>query len=180
MGRIDPTTSADVTVRTIRPDEGERLKTLRLEAITSCPTAFGADVEITLAKDWNERAAASDGTKGEAIFVAEHDDRLVGMTGVYRHTTAKTRHACGIWGVFVQPAFRGRGVGEALIDAAVDWAAQQDGVTIIRLMVTVGNEAALACYRRCGFEITGKESATIRVDGVEYDEYLLCRRLKAP
>jgi RimJ/RimL family protein N-acetyltransferase len=183
MGTID-TSAGEVNIRLLRADEGDALRELRLEAIRTCPTAFGSDVGMTLATNWHERATMCDGSKDQAIFIAElggdGGGAFGGMTGVYRQTSEKTRHACGIWGVYVRPQLRGRRVGEALLQAAVDWAAKHDGVTIVRLMVTVGNDAALACYRRRGFEITGKEIATIKVDGVEHDEYLMSRRLKAP
>lgn len=170
--------STEITIRLIRADEGEALRDLRLEAVRSCPIAFTDDEAETLAMDWNERAAACAGAASQAMFLAEQDGMPVGMTGVYRHDGAKTRHGCGIWGVYVKPEFRGRRIAEKLVQAAVDWAARQDGVTIVRLMVTVGNDAAVACYRRCGFEISGTEIAATRVDGLENDEYLMYRRLK--
>ena len=170
--------SDDVTIRSIRPGETKLLLDLRLEAVRACPTAFTHDEAETLATDWDERAAeCADGVK-QALFFAEHAGKAIGMTGVYRQKDAKTRHGCGIWGVYVKPEFRGRRIAEKLVLAAVDWAAKCDGVTIVRLMVTVGNDAAVACYRRCGFEITGTELAATRVNGIENDEYLMARRLK--
>jgi len=165
-------------IRLIRADEGDLLRDLRLEAVQRCPTAFTHDEAETLATDWEARAAECAAGVTQAMFFAENAGKAIGMTGIYRQKDAKTRHACGIWGVYVKPEFRGRRIAERLVLAAVEWAQKLDGVTIVRLMVTVGNDAAVACYRRCGFEITGTELAATRVDGIENDEYLMARRLK--
>ena len=168
-----------VVIRSVRADEGAALRELRMEAVRNCPHAFTDDPDETAAMDWEKRARDCADGATEAMFVAEVDGVLVGMTGAYRHAQAKTRHGCGIWTVYVKPEFRGQRIAEKLVLAAVDWAEKLDGVTIVRLMVTVGNDVALACYRRCGFEITGTELAATRVNGIENDEYLMARRLKA-
>jgi ribosomal protein S18 acetylase RimI-like enzyme len=165
-------------IRSIRADEGAALRELRLEAVTKCPIAFTDNPAETMAMDWEKRARDCAAGATEAMFVAEVDGQLVGMTGAYRHPQAKTQHGCGIWTVYVKPEFRGRRIAEKLVLAAVDWAQKLDGVTIVRLMVTVGNDSAVACYRRCGFQISGTELAATRVDGIENDEYLMARRLK--
>jgi len=166
-----------VEIRLVRPGDGATLKALRLEAITTCTTAFASTVDETHAKDWDERAAMCDGTGDQAIFVADHAGQLVGMTGVWRATRPKQMHACSIWGVYVAPAFRRKRVGEALVRAATEWAEGLPGVSVVRLMVVVDNDDAVRCYERCGYTLSGKEIASIDVEGREYDEYLMFRRL---
>ena len=55
--------------------------------------------------------------------------------------------------VAVLPAFRGRGVGTALIEAAAE-RARSEGASRLVLDVEAENSGALALYRRLGFEIT--------------------------
>ncbi len=58
--------------------------------------------------------------------------------------------------LWVDPRFRGRGLGSALIDAVVDWARER-GLSQILLWVTDGNQHAETLYLRNGFVRTGGE-----------------------
>ena len=69
-------------VRQIRADEGPRLRALRLRALADSPWAFGS----TLAREeaftdnvWQERAALSAAGEDRVTFIAEDDDRWIGM-----------------------------------------------------------------------------------------------------
>jgi RimJ/RimL family protein N-acetyltransferase len=168
-----------ITIRTVRPDDAEALRELRLEALRTCPTAFSADPAEAGARPmewWHERVRRSAGDGVEAIFVAARGDRLVGMAGIWTTAAPKQAHRADVWGVSVRPAARGRGVGARLVDAAIDWARGR-GLLLVTLAVTVGNDAARRCYERAGFTVYGVQPMVIRVDGVFYDELLMAKRL---
>ena len=57
-------------------------------------------------------------------------------------------------GLFVEGAYRRRGVGGALIGACMAWA-RTAGASAIRLEVRASNVAALALYQRYGFSAAG-------------------------
>jgi ribosomal protein S18 acetylase RimI-like enzyme len=52
--------------------------------------------------------------------------------------------------LFVQPAFRRRGLGRAMVEAAVEYS-QSQGCNEIHLLVDPANEGALAFYETVGF-----------------------------
>jgi GNAT superfamily N-acetyltransferase len=56
--------------------------------------------------------------------------------------------------MWVRPSARGKGVGEALITAAADWARSR-GHDAVFLWVTESNPPARLLYERCGFAPTG-------------------------
>lgn len=37
------------------------------------------------------------------MFLAEHKNNLIGMTGIARGSSPKTRHSAWIWGVYIRP-----------------------------------------------------------------------------
>jgi ribosomal protein S18 acetylase RimI-like enzyme len=57
--------------------------------------------------------------------------------------------------MWVRPAARGQKVGEALVEAAADWARHR-GFGVLHLGVTESNAAARRLYERCGFTVTGE------------------------
>jgi ribosomal protein S18 acetylase RimI-like enzyme len=104
--------------------------------------------------------------------VAEAGSALVGMCGIYRDPRPKIRHIATIWGVYVDPAWRGLKIGERLIQACLEWAASHE-VTFVRLEVNSINVAAIQCYIRCGFSVNGVEPKSLFYEGRYYDELLM-------
>lgn len=174
-----------ITIRPVMLSEADALLRLRLEALQDSPEAFGEDYDYVAAQPfviWQERIAHSLGEGDQVIFVAAsaargHGDRqskqpenvrLIGMAGVNRSTMRKTRHSASIWGVYVQPAWRGQGVATALVRACVNWGAAK-GLATMRLAVITANPAAIRCYENCGFRSCGVDPKAFFVNGRYYD-----------
>jgi RimJ/RimL family protein N-acetyltransferase len=93
--------------------------------------------------------------------------RVVGWCDILpspRHTKA---HG-GVLGIGVVKGFRGRGIGPALVGAALE-RARAYGLTRVELTVREDNERARALYRRFGFRREGRKRKAVRVDGRYYD-----------
>ena len=159
-------------IRRVRPDEWAALRDLRLKALESDPDAFGNTLESALADDdttWRLRADRPDGV----AFVAVADDgRLVGMAnGGPAHGQPV---AAGLYGMWVAPEARGRGVGRSLLEAVEGWA-RETGHGLITLGVTTTNGAALRLYAAAGYIDTG-ERHPLR-DGTDLQIALLSKPL---
>ena len=66
-----------------------------------------------------------------------------------------SRHGFGEFGMAVAREWRGRGVGAALVQAAIDWSREQ-GLHKLSLEVFPHNEAAIGLYRKFGFVEEGR------------------------
>ena len=66
-----------------------------------------------------------------------------------------SRFGFGEIGMAVARDWRGRGVGTALIEAAVEWARER-GLHKLSLSVFAHNEAAIGLYRKVGFVEEGR------------------------
>jgi GNAT superfamily N-acetyltransferase len=145
-------------IRRIRPDEGLRLRALRLRALADAPLAFGSTLtrEAAFTDDaWQERARrGASGAEG-VTFVAELEGQWVGIaTGLPIDPDAPDDPRPVLVGMFVGHEARGRGVGAALVDAVVGWARER-GAEGLCLWVTATNASAIALYARCGFRTSG-------------------------
>jgi RimJ/RimL family protein N-acetyltransferase len=103
--------------------------------------------------DVERRAASWD---LERTLVALADDEIVGLIFVI-----ESGFGFGEIGMMVAAAWRGQGVGTALVAAAIDWARAR-GLHKLTLSVFPQNEAAVALYRKFGFVEEGRRSRHIR------------------
>ncbi len=144
-------------IRPVRPHEAAPLRAVRLRALADAPEAFLSTLEEAQAypeQVWQERAA---GQPGRVTFIAEEpvSDRWWGMVGGLLETLqADEPPAAYLVGMWVDPAQRGTGLGQALVQAVIEWAAAQ-GVGRVELDVVETNQHAIALYERCGFRPTG-------------------------
>jgi ribosomal protein S18 acetylase RimI-like enzyme len=118
-----------------------------------------------------KRFVAGNLAAGSPQFVALAEDRVVGWADVSIKSRPVMRHS-GVFGMGVIDAFRGKGIGMALIDAALK-AARAKALTRVELTVRTDNERARRLYERFGFEIEGTCRRHFRVDGKDYDSYLM-------
>jgi RimJ/RimL family protein N-acetyltransferase len=167
------TSRGTVVIRRSNLADAWNFRDLRLEALQDSPTAFSMDYERSFnypAKYWEDSMAMDDNES--VIFFAEYDGHLIGMTGIARGRSPKTRHAADIWGVYVTSSWRGLHIAEELIRSCIDWARARE-IVITRLAVVATNTSAIRCYERCGFTTYGTEPRSLWYEGKFYDEYLM-------
>lgn len=137
-----------VSVRTLRADDWQAARSVRLAALADAPDAFASSLDRERANteaDWREMLTPERGIRA----LAERDGAVAGVIGAF------SRGDDGeiIW-MWVAPAFRGQGVADALVVYALDWCGSQ-GLGCI-LWVADGNDVAWRFYERLGFAGTGE------------------------
>jgi putative acetyltransferase len=107
--------------------------------------------------------------------VAEVDGVVVGNLGLHAASTSPRRkHAASI-GMSVHDDWHHRGVGSALMRAALDIADNWHNYVRLELTVYTDNAAALALYRKFGFAIEGTLVDYAFRDGRYVDAYTMAR-----
>jgi RimJ/RimL family protein N-acetyltransferase len=127
-----------------------------------------------------EVVASRLGEPDNAILALDDPDdreRLIAVAGVARMRRVKTRHRAIIWGVYCDPAHRGRGLGRAVTEAAINTARSWEGISIVALCVSARSTGAIALYHSLGFEPWGVEPDAVRVDGASYDDIHMVLRV---
>ena len=150
--------SRDVVVELLAPDEWQRLRSIRLEALTDSGHAFGGTYEAESAEDesaWrlkfekNDFLIASVNGKDAAMLYVEVLKGDFGAT-------------CWIGGCWSNPKFRGKGLMRALF-TFIDQ--QQKDWKIQGLGVWTDNFSAIAAYEKLGFVKMGDDTASTRQPG---------------
>lgn len=129
--------------------------------------AFQAAPPVDVATAFYRRALEAD----SPFFVALVAGAVSGWCDI-TPTHGESRAHVGTLGIALVPAARGRGLGPALMRAAIDkaWA---KGLTRIELTVRADNTVAHALYRRLGFADEGLQRRSMRVDGTYHDSFAM-------
>lgn len=144
-------THRDLHLHRVTPDDWESHRDVRLEMLTDAPEAFWftyADEAAYDEADWRERI------EGAWLVQARDADGVLGSAGLGSHWEPERATTATLFGMYVAPRARGRGVEEALVRAVLD-EARMLGKSEVVLEVTSSNVAAEALYARCGFVRTG-------------------------
>ena len=105
-----------------------------------------------------------------AVFVADDEGLVVGRLSVARDQHPASRHVADL-GLMVAATHRRRGIGTALLQAAVDWA-RHAGVRKLELHVFPYNTGAIKLYEQFGFVQEGYRRGHYR-RGDEYVDAIL-------
>jgi putative acetyltransferase len=113
----------------------------------------------------------------EILIAATVGDTLVGEAEL---TPFKGRraHAASL-GIGVHDEWHRRGIGTALMTELLDLADNWLGLRRLELEVFADNHAALALYRKCGFEIEAHQRGAVLRRGVLIDCYFMARLREA-
>jgi ribosomal protein S18 acetylase RimI-like enzyme len=146
-------------------------------ALKESPTAFGSsyseEVKRPLAS-FKERLAVVD---DNWVFGSLRGNNLIGVLRLVREKGKKERHKASIYGMYVAPSERGRGIARKLLAAAVGTAKKIRGLRQIRIEVVTSNAAAIALYERAGFVKYGEEEEALLISGKFYSEFLMVKKL---
>lgn len=157
-----------------RPMEIRRLTTahaagyraIMLQGYAQEPETFIATVpeREPLPLEWWACRVSDDPDSTQRVFGAFVEDRLIGVAGLRREQRPRTLHKSSLFGLFVLPQFRDRGIARALVEAVLEEARSMPATRVVRLTVTESNGAALRLYESCGFRPFGTEPMAVKMD----------------
>jgi len=165
-----------ITVREARPDDAERLlahiREVAAEPDVLIPMVAG-EPPLSLTVEEERRILAGYAAEANSVFLlAEVDTEIAGCLNCEGGRRAGNRHV-GVLGISVRRPWRNRGVGSALLAAALDWARATGIVTRIELQVYAENVPAIRLYEKLGFTVEGRRRRGIRHRGRYVDDLIM-------
>ncbi|HEX7460582.1 MAG TPA: GNAT family N-acetyltransferase [Dermatophilaceae bacterium] len=125
-------------------------RTIRLAMLQESPSVFGSTHAEAASFDeqlWRQRLTDN------AVILAWVGTSAAGSV-MYSEFGMTDPGDCVLYGMWVDPGFRGAGIGRALVDAVIDQA-RAAGKRRVILHVVAGNDQAGRLYERAGFVPTG-------------------------
>ncbi len=160
-----------LNVMTLNDTYFQQYRSLMLQAYQNDADAFtSTPAERELLPDawWKNRLSSDDG-----LFLtvgAVDEDELVGVVGIEFTDRTKTRHKARLVGMYIRPAYRGKGLGKKLLDVVIRKARERAVVQVLLLTVTQGNTDAVKLYQSAGFKSFGSEPKAIYSSGKFYSK----------
>ncbi|HEX6704988.1 MAG TPA: GNAT family N-acetyltransferase [Albitalea sp.] len=164
-------------IRVLTPDDAVAFQVLRLQALSEDPVAFASSYEDERDTPLATVAERLQPAADRAIVGAFDGAALVGLAAWHREEMRKLQHKGFVWGVFVAPSHRGRGLARSLIEAVIGLARHAPGIRQLNLTAYAANRTAIGLYESLGFVIYGREPAAICVDGMLHDDVHMSLRL---
>ena len=158
-----------ITVRRGTVDDAEAIC-----AMFAQPRAMAGTLQLPYpsADQWRKRIA--DLSPDDFLLVAEMDGEVVGNLGLHASGRGRRRHVANL-GMSVHDDWQRRGVGTALLAAAIDIADNWLNYHRLRLELYTDNAAALALYGKFGFQVEGTLREDAFRDGRYVDAFMMGR-----
>lgn len=149
-------------INLLTPSDVPPYRAFMLQAYEQAADAFTSTAAERAAEPdswWIQRIADPQGMS--VALGAFEGSELVGTVALEFSAKPKTKHKALLIGMYVEPSRRGTGVGKALLDFALQYAAARAGTRVVTLTVTQGNEPAIGLYENAGFKVFGIEPMAI-------------------
>ena len=85
------------------------------------------------------------------------------------------RHVATVYGVYVSPDMRGRGIASDLMHTLLDELQSMPQIEKVSLTVNSESAAATGLYQRLGFATVGRAKRDLHIDGRYYDLHYMER-----
>lgn len=183
MARIQPrratTRGGEILIRSLEPDDAaETLATAR-EMFSTAMYTLTTAAEFTMTEAEERAFIQGKIDSPHSIFIAAFaEGRMIGNLGATGGAKRKIAHQALI-GMGLVEAWRGRGVGRALLTAAIDWAREHPSIEMLTLGVYEENAPAVHLYTSLGFETYGRLPRALKhADGTDHTNLDMVLRVK--
>jgi RimJ/RimL family protein N-acetyltransferase len=111
----------------------------------------------------------------QVMIVTEVDSCIVSMSHIECGGNKRTRHV-GQMGLSILPNWRGIGLGTAILQAMIDWAAANPVIEKLTLGVWAANKTAIGLYEKMGFVEEGRKVREVKFADGSYDDMVCMYR----
>jgi ribosomal protein S18 acetylase RimI-like enzyme len=164
-----------VNLRLLTEHDAEAWWRLRLEALENAPYSFAeaADDHRKMTLESVKERLRSGSPELNFIVGMFEEEKLTGMAGFYRYQANNFRHKGHIWGVYVTPNSRKKGIARALLAEIIRRAKTIPGIEQINLVVSATQAPAKQLYSSLGFRTYGTERRSLKIGADYVDDELM-------
>jgi putative acetyltransferase len=163
----------DIEIRHAEPGDYEAV-----HRIYTQPRVVADTLQLPFVSTEKRRRELAEPQPGYYPLVALVNGEVVGHLGLRTFPNSPRRKHVASFGMGVHDAWQRKGIGSALVTAAIDYARRWLNVTRMELSVFVDNEPAVRLYKKFGYEIEGRQRDYAFRDGAYADVYNMAKLLE--
>ena len=159
-------------IRTLTIDDLDTFIKIREDSLRIDPRSFGADSNKPIDRAITAKRMRK---KNDEDFIVAYfeENEILGMAGFIRDNGQKFRHKGHVWGVFVYPDHRRKGIANQLMLTLIDKARKIEGLQKINLSAHSASVASVELYGKLGFKAYGTERNAAQYEGESLDEVFM-------
>ncbi|MDR4924686.1 GNAT family N-acetyltransferase [Peribacillus sp. YIM B13472] len=124
-------------------------------------------------RDWIRRLLENE---RETIIAAEINGEVIGWIGFQSENRKRMSHK-GSFGMMIRKDYRGKGIGEELIKALLEWAEANPFIEKVSLGVFSTNQRAISLYKKMGFVEEGRKIKEFKMSEREYVDDIIMYKM---
>ncbi|MFC4077581.1 GNAT family N-acetyltransferase [Salinithrix halophila] len=155
-----------VEFRKLKPMDAVWFRNFMLQGCRTAPEDVGM-----MADEWGEensleilaeRFHTGWSQPDQFVMGAFSEGQLVGTLGFSRGNRMMSAHHAYIWGVHVDPSYRGAGIAKSMLQEIINTSRGMKGLEMLRLKVRSTNHKARNLYQAVGFKSVGVEPRVLK------------------
>jgi putative acetyltransferase len=146
-----------------------------LHAIYTGPKVVWGTLQLPFSPSEKQRKRLAEPRDGSYVLVACVDGEVIGHLHLETFPHSPRRKHVGHIGMGVHDQWQGKGVGTALMEAAVHFADNWLNLSRLELSVFIDNQPGINLYQKFGFEIEGCSKHFAFRNGQYVDVYFMGR-----
>lgn len=147
----------NINIKQIDENDWQEFRAVRLKALQTDPKVFGShyEKEVLYSKQkWKEWIS----DKHQAIFIIYNDEKPIGMTGIYIPQDIVSKYKAVLWGSWLEPDYRRKGISDLMYKTRIDWAKQNLTLSKIEVSHRESNLASKFANQKHGFKLIKEEN----------------------
>jgi RimJ/RimL family protein N-acetyltransferase len=160
---------SEYSIRRLDEDDWQIFKQIRLEALANDPYVFGSNLAAESERteeQWREFLRSPK----YGIFVLSNDAVTRGMTGIVLDRDDPSERTALLWGSWLAPEVRGKGLSKLLYESRIAWAREHPTVERIIVSHRASNLSSKFANQAFGFVPT-HVTEKVWNDGVTEQEF---------
>lgn len=134
--------------------------------------SFGGNEFQRNVEEYEAFIASTQLEQNSMILLATLQDEIIGIASITSSQKDRTKHV-GTLGIVISERFTGQGLGRALMEQLIEWAASNGVTNKVSLVTREDNVLAIELYEKLGFEREGLIRKDSFIHGVYYNTLVM-------
>lgn len=164
--------NGDLRLRALEPEDAEIMYEAESDESAWKYSDYLAPLSLEMLRHYALTYDADPFASGQLRLVIDYQGHSIGLLDLF---DISPRHLRADTGIFIFPAYRGKGIAAKALELVKELAKNRLGLHQLTASVALDNPVAKKCYEKAGFSVTGIRPHWLRnSEGYEDIELLNC------